>query len=247
MSKYTKRNYTKRNYTKRNYTKRNYTKRNYTKRNYTKRNYTKRKSTKRGRNKVGGFNMESLNEWIYELPTGTELERYEKPNQRLTQDKFYSFFRKGGIENPWGKKRCINGCTFKVLKTTRPLRLLAIPYKNVTYEEEETAQDLRLAKILKEIDVDDKCYQDAINHLIELNEVTRDECRNPDWNLFLPLCKAGIDGWIRVINNTETENIVAWLKSPEGIDATDAMDEVAICNADLVTELVSSEEIPPQQ
>lgn len=46
---------------------------------------------------------------------------------------------------------------------------------------------------------------------------------NPDFRLLKLICDNGYDGWIRVVNNTEDNDIVKWV--------VDSSDEVALCDA----------------
>ena len=144
-------------------------------------------------------------------------------------------------------------CKHIKYKTNKDLKLLAIPYK-VTAIEEITKQDINLAKNLLSL-TKNNCYRTAILKLI-LNDDSEaidqvkyliddpdfnyrfDYCEetrtlNHDYNLYRFMCELkqegwDFDGWVRVINNTETEDIVNHIRSTP--ELTHEMDEITLCN-----------------
>lgn len=144
-------------------------------------------------------------------------------------------------------------CKHIKYKTIKDLKLLAIPYK-VVLNEDITQQDINLAKYLLSL-TKDNCYRIAILKIIlnddskGINQVKHliddpdfnynyDYCKetktlNHDYNLYRFMCELkqngwDFDGWIRVIYNTETENIVDHIRNTP--ELTHEMDEVSLCN-----------------
>lgn len=144
-------------------------------------------------------------------------------------------------------------CKHVKYKTIKDLKLLAIPYK-VVLNEELTQQDINLAKYLLSL-TKKNCYRIAIIKIIlnddieAINQIkyliddpnfnyNYDYCKetgtlNHDYNLYRFICELkqngwDFDGWIRVIYNSKTENIVDHIISTP--ELTHEMDEVALCN-----------------
>lgn len=144
-------------------------------------------------------------------------------------------------------------CKYIKYRTIKDLKLLAIPYK-VVLSEDITQQDINLAKYLLSL-TKNNCYRIAILKIIlnddsdAINQVKNliddpdfdynyDYCKetgtlNHDYNLYRFMCELkqngwDFDGWIRVIYNTETENIVEHIKNTP--ELTHEMDEVTLCN-----------------
>lgn len=174
--------------------------------------------------------LNKLNNYVYLLPEGSKLKRYETPGGEKFKDLFFSYFRDGKEHEGFKKSRCENRtCVDVDYKTTKELRLLAIPYKTVSYQD-ATQEDEELGEIMKILSDGNKRVIAAIDELI-LQETFNNDKENPDYILAPFLCTLEFDGWIRVINNTEDENqgIVSWIKKTS--DKTHYMDEVMICDA----------------
>ena len=186
---------------------------------------------------------ETLKRWEYDIPQGTLLERYETLETKIDEHKFFSYFRKKGHKSPWGA-RCqpINPCEHIKCKTTKPLRLIAMPYKTVNYINETTKEDKELALILSKLasrilqGEEKNCTLKSIDILI--NQGDESSCLgNNDYRLLNLLCKTKYDGFIRVVNNTDEENIVEHIKKSK--EDTHDYDEIAICKADDAINVIS--------
>jgi hypothetical protein len=174
--------------------------------------------------------LNKLKNYVYLLPEGSKLKRYETPGEEKFKDLFFSYFRDGEEHKGFKKIRCTDRtCVDVDYTTTKELRLLAIPYKTVFYED-ITQEDEELGEIMKTLSDGNKSVIATINHLI-LQETFNNDKENPDYILAPFLCTLGFDGWIRVINNTGDENqeIVSWIKKTS--HETHDMDEVMICDA----------------
>lgn len=129
--------------------------------------------------------------------------------------------------------------TTLVATPTRTLHLLAIPYKTVMMDHDVTAEDKELAAILKEHARDDQ--KSAIDHLIL--QKSSSYIGNPDFALRDVVCKVGYDGFIRVVENTESEYISSFIKNSG--DQTHSHDEVMICDADTKLKILELNAKPP--
>lgn len=172
--------------------------------------------------------LKKLKNYVYLLPKDSKLKRYETPEEEKFKDLFFSYFRDGKEHKGFKDLRCTDRTCIDVdYKTTKELRLLAIPYKTVSYDD-ATQEDKELGKIMEILSDENKRVIAAIEHLI-LQKPFNNDKENPDYILAPFLCTLGFDGWIRVIYNTEEEGIVSWIKNTS--NHTDDMDEVMICDA----------------
>ena len=174
----------------------------------------------------------SLDRWAFDIPAGTVLERFETQDTRHDKHKFFSYFRKT-MESPWGSRCNDDDCEFIKVKTTKDLKLIAIPYKTITWDHDVTDEDTELARRLKSLTAD-ACTLEAIDGLIRMESAGCEG--SSDWRLVDLLCDAGYDGFVRVVENTEGDNIVDHIL--QSADDTSAYDEVALCNAGSVTRTV---------
>ena len=224
------------------------------KRKTVKRN--KRKTVKRNKRKImkGGTFPSALNRWKYVLDIDSILHRYESKRASKNKIKFYSYFRRElnreEIEEwshlgivPW-VERCSDKCNYIIAQPKKKLNLIAIPYKFVTYEHNVTDEDKDLFNILsEEINkllnkgiIDENTKKVFINAIMfsiygtNLDDNFVSKNNHEDIDLADLLCLLNIDGFIRVVNNTEEQSIVHHINNTS--ELTSQYDEVAICNDD---------------
>lgn len=165
---------------------------------------------------------------LYTLQSGTVLYRVETNKRVNDNPKFYSYLR---TQDPYEKRetmwlsRCKEGCWQDTVQTTRPLRLLRMPYGSITYDD-LTSQDYELSRLLQELveivykgdDVYIYCAKRGVRQLLEYEESAcayqTDKTLTPDWYGAYLICAIGLDGWIRVVDQ----------------DDVNQADEVVICN-----------------
>lgn len=118
--------------------------------------------------------------------------------------------------------------------TRRPLHMLKLHYKTVTYEDNDehdanmATQLMMAAKLVYEPQsLKLKCVIQCIKYLIKGNDYDMDGCKeaNPDIVLQKFLCRIGFDGWIRLHNvQTLTQDFKETKQH--------TIDEIMVCDLD---------------
>lgn len=132
------------------------------------------------------------------------------------------------------------GGTIKTFMTNKPLRMLKLHYKSVSYVDHD-AYDHDMAKYLKQLVTETdssvkavECLNDVIDYLVsgeKDNDIKTCGSSNPDIILSSFICKVlGMDGWIRLHDAKSLTDDFTTLHNNE-------IDEIMVCNPNNMTDI----------
>jgi hypothetical protein len=188
-------------------------------------------------------------DYVTLLSPGTTLERIATEANSIIPHVFFSFWRDADWrktnENPWYHQKIKNGLAadMQVYQVERPVALLVVPYKSVSFDDPDD-YDIKLKEALLPLaDTDEE--RDAISYILDVNNQYR-QASNPDFVFLNFLCKnqdkLGVDGFMRLVESPDED---AAPKAPrDTLSIQDrnihSHDEVAVCSSALYKLILNS-------